>query len=318
MPSTKISIILSCYNGSAFLEETIQSVLNQSYQHFTFYLINNGSNDNSLEIMKKYANKDSRIKVINNEFNSSRANRVNEVLEIINDKWVALIDADDIMLKDKIKIQLDYLKKYPEIKVLGCLATYLTSTGKTYGVSVNRLKNHKSCFELTNKGKNIGTPPSGVIMETEIIKKIGGLRGEFWPVDDTDLWNRVSENGFIVYALPKILLKYRIHSDAFSSNKFIEGRMKNEWMNECLNLRLEKKTEISFKKYYEVFQKKSFLFKIQFYSKAYSDMFFRKSVEYLVNKKFLIFIYYLILSFTCNPIRTFIKIINRVNVFIRN
>ena len=40
MPSTKISIILSCYNGSAFLEETIQSVLNQSYQHFTFYLIN--------------------------------------------------------------------------------------------------------------------------------------------------------------------------------------------------------------------------------------------------------------------------------------
>ena len=46
-------------------------------------------------------------------------------------------------------------------------------------------------------------------METEIIKKIGGLRGEFWPVDDTDLWNRVSENGFIVYALPKILLKYK-------------------------------------------------------------------------------------------------------------
>ena len=103
--------------------------------------------------MKKYANKDSRIKVINHELNSSRANRVNEVLKIIKDKWVALIDADDIMLKDKLKIQLDYLNKYPEIKVLGCLATYLTSTGKTYGVSVNRLKNHKSCLSLQIKEK---------------------------------------------------------------------------------------------------------------------------------------------------------------------
>ena len=197
------------------------------------------------------------------------------------------------MLKDKIKIQLDYLKKYPEIKVLGCLATYLTSGGKVYGVSVNRLKNHNSCFELTNKGKNIGTPPSGVIMETEIIKKIGGLRGEFWPVDDTDLWNRVSENGFIVYALPKILIKYRIHSDAFTSNNFIEGRIKNEWMNKCLNLRLESKTEIAFRKYKEIFKSKSFFLKFNFIQKHIRYV-FRKSVEYLVNKQFFVFIYYLL------------------------
>ena len=53
MSSATISIVLSCYNGEKFLEETIKSVLEQSYSKFTFYLINNGSNDNSLEIMKK-------------------------------------------------------------------------------------------------------------------------------------------------------------------------------------------------------------------------------------------------------------------------
>tara|TARA_B100001248_G_C27372950_1_gene452668 strand:+ start:697 stop:1665 length:969 start_codon:yes stop_codon:yes gene_type:complete len=312
MSSAKISIVLSCYNGEKFLEDTIKSVLHQSHSNFTLFLINNGSIDNSLGIMKKYEIKDSRIKVINHEVNSSRASRINEVLEIITDRWVALIDADDIMLKNKIEVQLAYLNKYPEIKVLGCLATYITSTEKSFGLALNRLEKHNSCFELIRKGKNIGTPPSGVIMETEVIKKIGGFRGEFWPADDTDLWNRVAENGFIVYALPKVLLKYRIHSESFSANKFIEVKIKNEWMNRCLNLRLKNEKEISFDDFYKNFKKKSFIYKFQFYTKIYSDMYFRKSVKFLVDKKFIIFFYYITLSFFLNPFRIFLKILQRI------
>ena len=68
MNKSTIAIIVPCFNGEVFLEQTIKSVLSQSYKNFNLYLLNNGSTDNSLSIMKKYKKIDNRIKIINNRF----------------------------------------------------------------------------------------------------------------------------------------------------------------------------------------------------------------------------------------------------------
>ena len=121
MNKSTVAIVIPCYNGELYLEETIKSVLSQTFNNFDLYLLNNGSKDNSLNIMMKYKVLDTRIKIINYKQKTSRAKSINNLLKKISNQIIALIDADDVMYKNKIKIQINYLKKNPNVQFLSCL-----------------------------------------------------------------------------------------------------------------------------------------------------------------------------------------------------
>lgn len=92
-----ISVVISVYNGEKYLSEAIESVLNQTYKDFEFIIINDGSTDNSLEIIKKYQNQDERIVLISRE-NKGLVSSLNEGIEKAKGKYIARMDADDICL----------------------------------------------------------------------------------------------------------------------------------------------------------------------------------------------------------------------------
>lgn len=105
-----VSIITPVYNSEKYLEETILSVINQTYKNWELLLIDDCSIDNSYKIIEKYL-ADERIKYLRNERNSGPAVTRNVGLENSNGKYIALLDSDDFWKKDKLKNQVDFMMK---------------------------------------------------------------------------------------------------------------------------------------------------------------------------------------------------------------
>lgn len=113
-----ISVILPVYNGEKYLKESIESILNQTYTNFEFIIIDDGSKDSSLEIIKEYEKEDERIVVVSRE-NKGLIATLNEGIEKAKGKYIARMDQDDISLPNRFEEQLKFLEKNPEIGVCG-------------------------------------------------------------------------------------------------------------------------------------------------------------------------------------------------------
>ncbi len=311
----KISIIIPCYNMGLYLEETINSVLKQSYKNYDLYLVNNGSSDDSLKIMKKFMIIDKRIKIINHKNKTPKGKSINELLAKIKTKWVAILDADDIYFKNKIYKQIKFLEKNHNVKLLSCLAAYTVDGKNKFGVTNNVFKNLSSCYQIINNGQNIGVLAPGVIFDREIALKIGGIRYEYWPADDVDLSNRIVESGYIVYSLPEVLMLYRLNkfSSMFSFKSFIDGKKKSNWVKYNLLRRKSKKKEFSFKKFLLVSKKQTYFLKLISNLNYTFDFLFRLIPYYILKKNYLYFFLIVLISLLINPLRFLRKIKDRYN-----
>lgn len=118
-----ISIGISFFNAESYLSDAIKSVLAQSYPYWELILVDDGSSDNSLEIAKSFASKDSRIKVISDGENKKLASRLNQIIHEAKYNFIARMDADDLMSTDRLEKQIEVLKENPNINLVttGCL-----------------------------------------------------------------------------------------------------------------------------------------------------------------------------------------------------
>lgn len=113
-----LTIAIPFYNAERFLELAIKSVLAQTYKDWHLLLIDDGSTDSSLSIAKKYE-KDPRIEIHNDGKNLGLVSRLNQIAQLSQTKYLARMDADDIMHPERIEKQLNTLLKHPDIDVLG-------------------------------------------------------------------------------------------------------------------------------------------------------------------------------------------------------
>ena len=108
----KVSIIVPVYNASEYLSRSIKSLINQSYENLEIILIDDCSTDNSKEIIKKYALKDTRIKPFYSEVNQGVSKTRNIGLKSLSGDYVFFMDSDDSINKDTIKIMVEKAVKY--------------------------------------------------------------------------------------------------------------------------------------------------------------------------------------------------------------
>ena len=113
----KISVLMSVNNGERYLKQSIDSIIHQTFNDFEFIIINDGSNDDSLKIIKSY--NDNRIKLINNKKRLGLTKSLNIGLKSCKSDIIARMDADDISKKDRFEKQYHYLLKNKDIAVLG-------------------------------------------------------------------------------------------------------------------------------------------------------------------------------------------------------
>src|SRR5690606_21713898 len=109
-----VTIAIPFYNGEKYLELAIQSALAQTYTGWKLILLDDGSTDNSLAIANEYKKKDARIKVYSDGQNKNLGYRLNQIPELVDTKYLARMDADDIMHPKRIETQLRILEENPE------------------------------------------------------------------------------------------------------------------------------------------------------------------------------------------------------------
>lgn len=204
---------MAVYNSEKYLSEAIESILNQTFDDFEFIIINDYSTDNSLKIIKKYAKKDKRIKLINNEKNLGRAKARNLGLKIAKSKYLAILDSDDIALPERLKKQYNYLEKNENVFLLGTGSDNINEDGK------NRTTfNILTSFEEVSKR----LPKNNCIYHSSIMFRNTRkyfYREKFPYSQDYDLYLRLLSDGKKLINVSEKLIKYRINPDAIGQTK---------------------------------------------------------------------------------------------------
>ncbi len=201
---------MAVYNGSAYLKESIDSVLNQTFKDFELLIINDGSTDNSVDIINSYS--DSRIRLLHNYKNEGLIFTRNRSVKEARGKYLAILDCDDIALPNRLQLQYDYLQNNPNIALCGGYAQYIDHEGKNLNVLTLPLDNLQMEMLFLNVFIN-----SSLMIRTEAIKKVGGY-SKYKGAGDFDLSLRIAEH-YKVANLDKVLVKYRIHQNNMSNSQ---------------------------------------------------------------------------------------------------
>ena len=214
----KVSIIMSVYNGEKHLRESVDSILNQTFKDFEFIIINDGSKDQSKDILESY--KDERIKLIHHK-NMGLTKSLNIGIANAKGKYIARQDADDISEPERLKTQFDFMEANPGLGLIGSQFKIIKENGEIAG-SISLPLEDKIIKEMLiemNQFCHVS-----VMIRREVLDKVGLYREYFKYAQDYDLWLRISEQ-YEVRNLPELLIRYRVAEKSITSNKmYLQSR----------------------------------------------------------------------------------------------
>ena len=210
MENELVSIIMPTYNCAKFIKETIESVLNQTYENWELVIVDDCSNDNTEEVVERF--NDKRIKYHKLEKNSGAAVARTTAMKMATGNYMEFLDSDDLWKKDKLEKQLDFMKKnnynftctaYEQIDEEGNKLNKVIKTKKK--ANYNRILldcpvgNSTVVYNVDNLGK----------FEVPNIRKR----------NDDALWLQILKKEKFIYGMPDVLMEYRIRNNSISSNK---------------------------------------------------------------------------------------------------
>lgn len=215
---SRVSVLLPVYNAGAFLPEAIESVLCQSWADFEVIAIDDGSTDDSLSILEKYALRDARIQVISRE-NRGLIRTLNEGIKLSRGEFIARMDADDIALPDRFAAQVSFLDTYPDVVVVGGQILLIDEEGRTIGPMSLPCDHERIDTKHMSKPGGVLFHPAAM-MRIQALKRVGNYNEKMEAAEDFDLWLRLAEIGRLAN-LDRCVLKYRqhVHSVGYSQRK---------------------------------------------------------------------------------------------------
>ncbi|WP_345950767.1 glycosyltransferase [Mucilaginibacter sp. PAMB04274] len=217
----KVSVILPVYNQEKYIAQTIDSVLAQTFQDFEIVILDDGSTDNTAQVIKEYLKKDGRIRAYFHD-NAGRSEAANKIVSMARGELCAFLDADDIMLPQRLEKQVAYHLAHPNVSATSCNCRYIDSDGNDRGVAVYPgLRSEAECRAAISENKIVMIAITGLMIYREAYVKIGGMKKNFWPCDDLEISNNIIEQGYILVIIQEILMKYRVHPNSDS--------VKNRW-----------------------------------------------------------------------------------------
>ena len=213
-----VSVIISCYNVSTFVEKAVQSILSQSFGNMEIWVIDDASTDDTLQKIKSF--KDARIKVVTFKENTQKIGAVNDVLKKVNGDFIAFQDADDWSEPGRIDRQLNEFQKDPELGI--CFTNYRYVGKKTFLPGKISLTNEdlRSEFLNYNPKREAGNSPTicGTMMiSKDALRKTKGYHSYFAGRVGEDIqWiYRILKN-FKGITIDKVLYNYRIRKGSFT------------------------------------------------------------------------------------------------------
>lgn len=186
----KISILLSAYNDGKYLPYAIESILNQTYENFEFLIRNDGSTDETFEILDRYRQIDKRIKIFNDSNNIGLTKSLNLLLKEAKSDLIARQDTDDFSFKERLEIQLDYLLSGD---IDACTTRAVVK--QTFKITPNKSYYLPKHFVMKIKNPYIH---GSLLIKKEVMKKLGGYDEKFYYAQDYKLMSDLIRNGYIL------------------------------------------------------------------------------------------------------------------------
>jgi glycosyltransferase involved in cell wall biosynthesis len=209
--SPEVSIVMSVYNGEPYLHESIESILDQTFTDFEFIIIDDGSTDNSRNIIEMY--EDKRIKLFSQE-NRGLAKSLNWGISKARGKYIARMDADDFSFPDRLEKQFSFLEENPNCVASGTNADIIDEENNFVYTS----KIDTDWLKIKEKLPIIPFFHSSVIFRKDIFFAVEGYPENMLRAQDLVLFNKMTKHGQL-RNLEEVLIKYRIVSNSLSMEK---------------------------------------------------------------------------------------------------
>ena len=211
--SPVISVLMPAYNSQRYVGAAVESVLAQTFTDFELILVDDGSSDGTLDILKKFAARDPRVRLISRP-NTGIVAALNDAIAAARGEFFARMDSDDICEPTRLQIQLDYMREHPDCVLLGTNVMLMDGDGARIGPMPDVCSGHDRIdHALLRRGWPIVHP--AVMMRADAVRKVGGYIGKC-PNEDHDIFLRLAEIGQ-VENLPQVLLHYRKHASSISA-----------------------------------------------------------------------------------------------------
>jgi len=210
---TKVTVLTSVYNGRAYLNEAIESVLNQTYSDFEFLIIDDTSTDNSVEIINSY--QDPRIRLFKNEKNIGQTASLNIGLGLAKGKYIARLDQDDVCLPKRLEEQVDFMQKNPAVAIVASWEHTIDSEGNKIGVWKQTIEDYGTFLGFILLGLCPVWHPSVMFLKDEILN-LGCFDTDYGPAEDYELWSRIAINRLNGAMVPQFHLLQRVHDQSQS------------------------------------------------------------------------------------------------------
>ncbi len=207
-----VSVLMPVYNAEAFVRDAIDSILAQTYVDFEFLLFDDGSQDHSLAILREYERRDPRVRVFTRENRGVTPTR-NELIGLSIGKYVAMMDADDVCLPQRLGHQVALLDENPDHVLVGAWLQYMNEKGQPIGVT--RYPVEHSEIDAAHLKGFCSFAQSVVTVRRAALEAVRGYNVDFPVTADFDLWLRLAEIGKI-HNLPEILIKIRVVEEGIS------------------------------------------------------------------------------------------------------
>lgn len=222
----KVSMVMAVYNGEEYLGEAINSILAQTYQELEIIIVNDCSTDSTAKILEEI--NDVRVKIIHLAANGGAANALNTAIDRAEGDWIAIHDADDISLPNRIEEQVSYITSNPNVVAVGslieCIGENEEPDSKT--IQMRKLENSKNSIVTWKQIKEmlyLGSPLThgSMFISKSAFTRIGGYDSQYKIAYDYDLYMRLAHIGHIEN-VPKVLYKYRILNNSLSNKNLLE------------------------------------------------------------------------------------------------
>ena len=213
-----VSVIIPVYQGDRFLAEAVESVLNQTYTHCEIIVIDDGSTDNSREVLEPYFDKISYVFQENQGVAAAR----NYGIKIARGELIAFLDQDDFWLPDKLALQVACFEAKPDLGIVHCGWRRVNAIGEPLG-EVKPWEN-VPVLDLAGWLQWMPILLSAMLFKREILERIGGLDTKFKQACDVDLVQRLALMGCQTEWVRDILVRYREHDRNDSLNTPLQAK----------------------------------------------------------------------------------------------
>jgi len=203
----KISIVTPSYNQGEFIEQTIQSVLNQTYRNIEYILVNGGSTDNTMDIVNRYQD---RIDIVISEKDKGQSDAINKGFKLAKGELVGWINSDDLLYPDCVEKIVELYRKYPDGSIYyPDTVDFIDREGKLLHKTTRKIPNRNYLLN-----KNYSVIQQGSFYNRNLVEQIGYLDESIYFCMDLDLWLRLLKENDKIYSYQSHALSaFRIWED---------------------------------------------------------------------------------------------------------